>query len=306
MSLQPVVAVTLGSNGFHLIEVCETDGRLETTRHLYENVQAESWLGEDMRLGEEGIDAIISAVERFGDYLRANPGSLVGAIATGTFRRALNAQSVLEQAGNILGARVQVLSGRDESLLCYIGIASSAGLVDHNRLVIDVGGGSTEIMVAKQSRLLEYASIDIGCVSLTRIAFHDDVMNESHFDQARTAAREAFSPVVRKFQDHGWDEVMGCGGTVSSLFTVLQAKRMGGRFITPAGLERFRNAVNESGSSSTLCAGVVPDERSKLLPAGSVVLDAIFMELGVEKLAPVFSSVAHGLLVELMKHPSRQ
>ncbi len=304
--MHPVVAVTLGSNGFHLIELSEVDGKMKTTQHLYENVQAESFLNQDMCLDEKGAEAIIAAAGRFGKYLQDNTGSQVAAIATGTFRRAQNARRVLEQAGERLGVTIQVLRGRDESLLCYIGIASSAGLADHNRMVIDVGGGSTEIMIAQKNRLLDFASIDIGCVSLTREHFDGGEMGQSRFEQALNFTRQSFSPLAQRFSDLGWEEVMGCGGTVSSLFSVLQARRMGGRFITAAGLERFRHSVSDAGSPFSLCEGVVTRERASLLPAGSVILDAIYQEFGIEKLTPVFSSVAQGLLVELMKRQAQR
>jgi exopolyphosphatase/guanosine-5'-triphosphate,3'-diphosphate pyrophosphatase len=161
-------------------------------------------------------------------------------------------------------------------------------------------------MIAQRNMLIEFSSINIGCVSLTRQAFCNDPLNQQSFDHAAAIAEEIITPVAEKFSSRGWEEVMGCGGTVTSLFTVLRVNRMGGRFITAAGLERFRNAVNDTGSSLALCDGVAPEDRSKLLPAGAAILDAIFRSLKVEKLLPVFSSVGQGLLVELIKRQSRQ
>ena len=301
----PIIAVTLGSNGFHLFEMAEDQGKLETKNHLYENVQAESYLDDEAMFSDEGISAILSALRKFGNHVMLNPGCATAAIATGSFRRAKNAVTVIEAASQELGLPIKVLSGRDESLFCYLGIASSVGFADHNRLVLDVGGGSTELMIARKNVLEQFVSLDVGCVSLTRKAFGSGEIKESHFEDAVEIASDYFRPVARQLMNSGWDEAMGCGGTVSSLYAVLQRQRMAGRFITDAGLTRFENAVVEKGSALPLCEAVVQTDRSRVLPAGVCILSALFNVLGIEKLAPVFSSVGQGLVVQIIQEQRR-
>ena len=304
MKNSSIIAVTLGSNGFHLFEVAEEQGKLETKIHLYENVQAEAYLDDKVMFTKEGISAMLGVLRRFGNHVMCNPGC-AAAIATGSFRRAANADEVIDLASQELGIPISVLSGQDESLLCYQGIASSAGFAAHNRLVMDIGGGSTELVIARNNLLEQYFSLDIGCVSLTKKAFGAGVINEAHFSDAVNIAGEYFEPVSRQLRDAGWEEVMGCGGSVSSLYAVLQVQRMAGRFITDASLSRFEDAVIEKGSALPLCKTIVPSGRSRILPAGASILSALFKTLQIEKLMPVFSSVGQGLVVKIIQQQRR-
>jgi exopolyphosphatase/guanosine-5'-triphosphate,3'-diphosphate pyrophosphatase len=190
----------------------------------------------------------------------------------------------------------------DESRLCYTGIASAEGFVDHNRLVIDVGGASTELMIARQNELISFFSLDIGCVSLTNLGFMKEQIEESHFSDAIALVNKVIDPVAKPLKELGWSEVMGCGGTVSSLFTFLHRRRMTATALSASSLERFKTAVLEQqGSSLPLTQLEVGADRARLLPAGATLLMGIFQKLGIEKLKPVFSSVSQGLLVELAR-----
>ena len=212
--MQPVIAITLGSNGFHLFDVRLEGQNLKTTQHLYDNVQAESYVGKDERISAQGMQNISESLANFANYIQANPGRVCGAVATGTFRRVRNGDEVLALARDTLGMDINVLSGQDEGLLCYMGIASALGFVPHNRLVIDVGGGSTEIMVATQNRLVRFASLDIGCVSLTREYFSTGTLEERNFSAATQQVCEIVDSVSTGFLSQGWEEVLGCGGSV--------------------------------------------------------------------------------------------
>jgi len=302
--MQPVIAVTLGSNGFHLFDMRLEGQALQTTRHLYDNVQAESFVEKDGNISAEGMRVIAASLAKFSNYIQSNPGRVCGAIATGTFRRARNAEDVMTLAGNALGMEINRLSGQEEGLLCYMGIASSLGFVSHSRLVIDVGGGSTELMIVNQNQLIRFASLDVGCVSLTRRFFSTETLEDEHFSGATRQVREIVNAVAPGFLSQGWEEVLGCGGSVSSLFSVLQRNRMGGRSITLAGLGRFREAVVESGNPDNISLVAVPRERSRLLPAGASILDGIYQCLDVERMTPAFTSVGQGLIVSLFQKQS--
>jgi exopolyphosphatase/guanosine-5'-triphosphate,3'-diphosphate pyrophosphatase len=247
----------------------------------------------------------LKVLGRFARYLKENPSARVAAIATGSFRKAGNTESFINAAGNKLGCRIQVLSGQDESLLCYMGIASAVGFSDQNRLVIDIGGGSTELIIAKKNEIIQYCSIDIGCVSLTRDLLGDKKIGRQNLEQAVQVVINTISPFTKRFMELGWHEVLGCGGTVSSLFAILQARRMGGRFITTAGLDRFTSKIFETGSATETAGSIVPADRIRLLPAGAAVLMGIYRQLEIEKIQPVFSSVNQGLLVELARQQQR-
>ena len=295
-----VVAITLGSNGFHLMEVTAAGSKIEPGEHLYDAVQAESFVDGDDRISEQGRERILGAVVPFRSFLDRNPGLAVSAIATGTFRRTGNGSEVAAEVGESLGVPVQVLDGRDESLLSYIGMAGQIGLSGENRLVLDVGGGSTELIIAHENRLLEYISADLGCVSLTT-RFFGDGFSEQAFEQTREHCAGILEAEAEKLRALGWSEALACGGSISALFSVMQQRRLCARFITPASLDRFRERVLADGDPYALCDGIAPRSRSQTLPAAVALIQAINQVLGIEKIAPVFSSVAQGLIIRMLQ-----
>ena len=300
MNSQSVIAITLGSNGFHLFDVQRDGNKLETNTHLYSAVQAETYINGDNELSESGIQHILTNLLPFAEYLEKHREKRVGVIATGTFRRAVNCKQVVTKGSEVLGVPINVISGRDESLLCYMGIASALGVAAHNRFVIDIGGGSTELMIARQNTLIEYVSLDLGCVSLTKQLFDHGGISVDSLQGASEAVQSILKPHRELFLEQGWQESLGCGGTVSSIYSVLQQKRMAARFITPASLDRFEQAVLESGSCKSVVGSMLPEQRIELLPAGYSILKGIITTFEIEKLLPAFSSVAQGFIVQLI------
>lgn len=300
-----MIAITLGSNGFHLIEIAEIQGELKTTHHLYESVQAESYIDQGQKFSEAGADKIIQSLIGFSAYLQDNPTRYCAVIATGSFRRAKNTEMLTEKIKGLLGVTVQVISAEQEGLLCYLGIASSRGFADHNRLVIDVGGGSTELMIAKKNSLTTFCSLDIGCVSLSRLAFSGEVVMDQGFEKAIAITSAYIEPYKDQFIAQGWDEVLGCGGTVSGLFSVLQNKRMCARSITLASLGRFRDGVTDSSSAIDFCDQIVPEQRALTLCAGMSIIQSVLTIFQTDRLLPCFTSVGQGLLVQLIQQQNR-
>ncbi len=297
----PVIAITLGSNGFHLLCFAPENGQYKEVAHLHENVKGESFLDDGGGLTPDGVERVLGALKQFTGYLLTKPDSTIAAIATGTFRKATNASEIIEKGSEILGCPIKVLSGQEESLLCYQGIASSYGLSSDHRLVLDIGGGSTELMIAKNNSLIAYCSLDLGCVSLNQKYFAGSRVSEENLDAAISYAEEIIKPNLEAFNRHGWVEAMGCGGTVSGLFAVLQANRMVARALTPASLERFKAAILETGSAEVIGKTSSTVDRIELLPAGVSILWAVFNLFEVEKIMPTFTSVGQGLLIQMIQ-----
>ena len=314
-----VIGITLGSNGFHLHDVelqqqikgqekpqekpqeKNQEQELTTHEHLYQAVQAQSYVNESGEISAKGIGHILIALENFAEYLKKHPDLKAGGIATGTFRQAKNSEDMMRLIDETLGFPVKLLSGQDESMLCYLGIASSEGFVNHNRLVIDIGGGSTELILAKQNQMIHFTSLDTGCVSLSERASITDTASQKEFDQAVIIAKQDIASETDKFKQLGWQEVMACGGTVSSLFALFQRNRYCGRFFTPASLQRFQAGLVESDSVTHLGGADLPIQRARVLPGGAALLLAIIETLEIEKVQPVFSSVGQGLIIQLLR-----
>jgi exopolyphosphatase / guanosine-5'-triphosphate,3'-diphosphate pyrophosphatase len=295
----PIISISLGSNGFHLVGTIIDGQKLKRVSSLGRTVQIESFMDASGCISEEGIQRMLQVLEEYSSYLRSHPTSIVGAIATGTFRRARNRDEVIERANAGLGHSIQVLSGIDEGLLCYQGIAAVMGLSDENRLVIDIGGGSTEIMIAQSNRLSVFESLDIGCVSVTQQVFNSVNITQDNIDAATLQVDHYLCAVFDKFLQHNWHDVVFCGGSATALYSVLSTNRLCGRFLTKASTDRFFHHVLESGSADKICGSIVPADRTRLLPAGALMMQRLFDGLNIEKATAVASSATQGLTVSL-------
>ena len=296
---ETIVVVTLGSNGFHLISMTRKGDSLVPGDHLYRNVSIQSFVNEQGYINEKGIESVRDALSEFGKYLTLHPPTISGAIATGTFRYSKNGLTVVTGTEEILGMPIKVLSGEEEGLLCYLGIASTEGLAAHNRLVIDIGGASTEIMIARGNSLIEFYSLELGCVSLTEKMFTGSTLSRQLVNEADQYVDQKLTTMIDSLVDTGWVEAFGCGGTMSSMYSILRSRRMTGISVSDKSLDRFWDAVWAEGSVEAVSRGAVTGERTRLLPAGVVILQRIMHNLGIEKIKPVFSSVGQGLIVKL-------
>ncbi len=294
-----IAGVLLGSNSFHGIVVRHEGTELKPEAHFQESVQLAAGLDSGLRLSQEVYDKGLAWLERLARELAELNAGRSGAVATGVLRRAVNAGEFLHAAERILGMPVKVLSGGEEAFLTYVGVASTYGMNDRARLIIDQGGGSTELVVGRSTRVLSAASADVGCIAPSRRFFADGAVTRERFAEAERWASAAIRPAIDALGGKQWDEIIGAGGTVKSAGAVIQLRRLGGRAITREGLARLTQALEDAGSVAALCESILAPERIKVLPGGIAVLQVLFDELAIDRLLISEGTVREGLLVAL-------
>jgi len=295
-----VAAVDLGSNSFHMI-VARSDesGELQIVDRLREMVRLASGLDAELNLTPQARSRALACLERFGQRVDQLPPGSVRAVGTNTLRRARNSDDFLRQAETALGHPIQTIAGIEEARLIYLGVTHSLGDPSGRRLVIDIGGGSTEVIIGTRTPSL-LDSLDLGCVSSTLEFFPDGALKSAAWDRASEAALSEFEPIQKRYRKLGWDEAVGASGTIQTVHAVLQAQGWSSGGITRKALLRLRDAILDAKRLDQLRFEGLSDERQPVFVGGVVVLLAAFESLKIEKMAPSEGALREGLLHDLL------
>jgi exopolyphosphatase/guanosine-5'-triphosphate,3'-diphosphate pyrophosphatase len=296
---QTVAAVDLGSNSFHMIVARVLNGQLHVLDRLQEMVRLAAGLDDQNRLDKESRERALDCLSRFGERLRDMPANAVRVVGTNTLRRARNAAKFLTVAERALGHRIEIISGQEEARLIYQGVAHYLPDDERQRLVLDIGGGSTEIVVGRRLEPVRMESLYVGCVSLSREHFPKGRITPKAMRQAETAAHLEFQPVEAQFRALGWQAAYGSSGTVRAIGAALTARRDAENGITLDGLYRLREALLAAGHVRELKSLGIGEERAAVLPGGLAVLIAAFEALKIERLAVSDGALREGLLYDL-------
>jgi exopolyphosphatase/guanosine-5'-triphosphate,3'-diphosphate pyrophosphatase len=298
-SASTVAAVDLGSNSFHMIVAQVVDGELRVLDRLQEMVRLAGGLDDKGRLSKESQRRALACLQRFGQRLRGMHASSVRAVGTNTLRRARQAEKFLAAAQKALGHRIEVIAGREEARLIYQGVARDLPN-DENRLVIDIGGGSTELIVGVGTKAQQMESLYMGCVGMSRAFFHDGAITPKRFKRAETAARLECAPVEALFRANG-KAVYGSSGTIRAIASVVRASGWSDDDITLASLKKLREAVMQAGETDRLMElpGLNPD-RAPVFAGGLAILIATFEAFALERMKVSDNALREGLLQDLV------
>ena len=222
MEYSTLGAVDLGSNSFHLAIGRVVDDQVYPLDSIKETVRLATGLTPDRTLDAEAQERALKALGRFSERLAGMPREAVRVVGTNALRVAKNAGPFLRRAEEVLGFPIEVIPGREEARLIYLGVVHSLPLAPHNRLVIDVGGGSTEFIVGNKLRVKAMESLYMGCVSYTARYFPEGRIEKKAVKRAELAAREQLQPHVARFVKIGWKEAVGSSGTARSIAEILQ------------------------------------------------------------------------------------
>jgi len=292
--------VDLGSNSFHMIVARLDHGEPVVIDRIRDQVQLAAGLLRNGRLSEAARARGLEALSRFGQRLRGLEPGTVRAVGTNTLRTAVDAARFRAEAEAALGWPIEIISGREEARLVYLGAAHSLSPVDGYSLVIDIGGGSTECILGEGFEPLEASSVEVGCVTFTKRFFGKGILRRGRFDRALLAAKRAFRGVARRVRRLGWNRAAGSSGTIRSIAEVLRAGGSGDGTLTMAGLEELRGAMFAAGHTSELeLAGLKPERRS-LLPAGVAILTAWFESLDLDRMEVSGGALREGVLYDLL------
>ena len=215
-------AVDLGSNSFHMKIARAVHDDIHEVDRLRERVRLAGGLSEDKTLSDEALERAYAALEKFGERIRDIPAKQVRAVGTNTLRQVRKPRAVLEKASKVLGHHIEIISGQEEARLIYLGVSHSLPFEDERRLVVDIGGGSTEIIIGEGFESKRVASLFMGCVSFTQQFFPEGEISVENMKRAETAARIELETVEDRFKNHGWEGAYGASGTILSVSTVMR------------------------------------------------------------------------------------
>ncbi|MDP3876933.1 MAG: exopolyphosphatase [Methylobacter sp.] len=295
-----VAAVDLGSNSFHMIVCSLTEGNLQTLDRLKEMVRLASGLDKRNYLDAKTQERALGCLERFGQRIRNFPPESVRIVGTSTLRTAKNSQQFLDKAEKALNHPIHVISGIEEARLIYQGVAHSLGSNANLRLVMDIGGGSTEYIIGSGDTPRVKESLRMGCVQASNAFFKDGKLSKSAFTQATLFAEQRLEPVQIQFQRSNWDEAIGASGSLRSIAKVLEAKNWSNNGITREGLEQLVAHINQYTHVDELNLPDLDPERLPVFPGGVAIVYATFKSLGIEQMTVSDGALREGLIYDLL------
>lgn len=295
-----VAAVDLGSNSFHLIVAQFAGARLMVVDRLKDMVRLAAGLDEQNRLGEDVMERALATLSRFGQRLQDIPSGNIRVVGTNTLRKARNGDAFVARAREALGHDIEIISGREEARLIYLGVSHALEDNLDRRLVIDIGGGSTELILGRQFQPEHMESLFMGCVGMSQEFFGSGEITPAAMKAAELAARQELEPVEALYRDHGWDSAIGASGTILSVFDVVTTAGWCSEVITAEALKTLRRRVVEAGHVDALDLPGMPKQRAAVFPGGVAVLSALFKSLGIERMRVSDGALREGLLWDLL------
>jgi exopolyphosphatase/guanosine-5'-triphosphate,3'-diphosphate pyrophosphatase len=295
-----LAAVDLGSNSFHMIVARYNHGQLLVLDRLREMVRLAAGLDEHGRLSRESTQRALQCLERFGQRLRDMRAESVRVVGTNTLRQAKRRGAFLDRAREALGHPIEIISGVEEARLIHLGVAHTTPSEGGQRLVVDIGGGSTELIVGEGLAAKRLESLYMGCVSLSARCFPAGEITEKRMKRARQAAQLELEPVVNRFKRSEWDVAYGASGTLHAVADALREHDPAATSIDRAGLEWLLQEVLRAGQTSRLKLPGLSPERQEVLPGGLAILLEVFDLLGIETMRVAEGALREGLLYDLL------
>ena len=303
MSYELVAAVDLGSNSFRLQVGRVIGNQIYPLDSLKESVRLAAGLNAEKTLDGASQLRALEALRRFGERLRGFAPGAVRAVATNTLRVAKNAPQFLAQAEAALGFPIEVIAGREEARLIYLGVAHTLPNPKTQHLVVDIGGGSTEFIIGHNFVPLQLESLYMGCVSHSLKFFPRGRIDKQALKEAELAARKELQTIVSVYREAGWEEAVGSSGTAKAIADLLELNGFnpgGASGISQEGLERLKAALLRAGDVGSLqLEGLRPD-RVLVLPGGLAIMMAVFKEFGLAHMIFSEGALRLGVLYDLL------
>ena len=301
MSSDVVAAIDLGSNSFHMIVARIVNDHVQVLDRLREMVQLAAGLDARNRLSEEAQQRALECLARFGQRLRHLPPEQLRIVGTNTLRQARNSAEFLVRAEEVLGHTVEIISGQEEARLIYLGVAHSVADAPGQRLVIDIGGGSTECIIGEKFDPLHLTSLKMGCVSLSRGCFDEGRISESRMRQAELIVQLKLEPVREEYLERGWERVTGASGSIKAIQEVVTREGWCREGITLDALRRLRTALLDAGGVTAIAARwQLEPARARVFAGGFVVLHGLCEDLGIERMEVSDGALREGVIYDLL------
>lgn len=294
-----LAAVDLGSNSYRL-EIGRLDhGQIHRTEYLKETVRQGNGLDEERNLTPEAMQRGWDCLARFGERLAGFRKGEVRAVATQTLREARNRDVFLQRANKVLGFPIDVISGREEARLIYQGVAHLLPQSGERRLVVDIGGRSTEMILGKDLDAVTMESYRVGSVGWSMKYFPEGQFTARAFQTAEVAAKAVLDEAINLYRG-GWDVAYGSSGTVGAVSDVLVAGGWPQGLVTREGLDWLLERLLKAQSAERLKLEGMKDDRRAVIGGGVSVLRAVFELMGIRQMQIAQGALRHGVLYDLL------
>ncbi len=291
-------AIDLGSNSFHMLVVRHIDGSVQTMAKIKRKVRLAAGLDEHNALSAEAMQRGWDCLSLFAERLQDIPEDNIRIVSTATLRTATNADIFLQQANKILGYNIEVISGDEEAATIYKGVAHTSGGMGR-RLVVDIGGASTELIIGEGFEAKALTSLKMGCVTWLEQHFRDRQLSRKNFDAAIVAAKETLAPILAQYKSIGWNVCVGASGTVQALQEIMLAQGMD-EVITLAKLQRLQKQAMLADHLEELEIEGLTLERALVFPSGLSILIAVFELLNIDSMTLSGGALREGMVYEMM------
>ncbi len=293
-------AVDLGSNSFHMIVAKDVDDQIQVVDRIKDTVRLAGGLDKNNNLSDDTMECALKALERFGQRINEIPQENVHAVGTNALRIANNRYVFLNKAKRALGHPIDVISGIEEARLIYLGVVHSVYHDKKKRLVIDIGGGSTEIIIGKGFETLLAESLYMGSVSASKRYFDNGEISAKKMRKAILFCRQELETIQTMYKKKGWEIAFGSSGTILTINKIMKEKAWCDAGITKISLDKLIDFMINAGHINKLKFASLPDNLKPVFPGGVAVLSAVFESLDLGSISISDSALREGLLHDLI------
>ncbi len=290
-------AVDLGSNSFHMVIARLTEGRMQIIDRIKERVRLAEGMDEQRRMSPEAMARGLDCLALFAERLTNIKPDQIRIAGTYTLRRASNARDFVREAAKVLNHPIEIISGQEEARLIYQGVAHTQH-IEGQVLVVDIGGGSTELIIGEGFSPLALTSRKMGCVSFTQSFFGNGKLGEKAFNAAVLEAQHQLAPIINQYRKLGWQSCLGSSGSIRTVRDVLQGEEWTDGAITLAGLERLKEEMLKHKRVDQLKLAGLTEERQGVFAAAVAILLGLFTSLPIERMEYSDGALREGLLYE--------
>ena len=295
-----LAAVDMGSNSFRLEVVRVSGEQLYPLDSLKETVRLAGGLGDDKQLDSATQARALDCLQRFGERLSGLPPEAVRCVGTSALRVAKKADAFIRKAEAALGHPIEIVAGREEARLIYLGVAHSLPVSSDKRLVVDIGGGSTEVIIGQGLKPCERESLHMGCVNFTKRFFDKGVIDKAAMKAAEVTSRAEVERIAKKFSRDNWQQAIGSSGTARALREILEQNGLSDHGITAEGLSKLRSLLIKAGHNDALELAGLRNDRRPVIAGGFAIMSGLFAELGIEQMDVAETAMREGILYDLL------
>ena len=296
-----LAAIDLGSNSFHLLVANYQDSQLQVVAKMGEKVQLAAGLDDQENFTDAAMDRAMACLERFAPFVAGVAAADLRIVGTNALRSARNARVLIDRAEAMIGHPIEIIGGREEARLIYLGAAHALAEVHGRRLIVDIGGGSTEFIIGEDFEPQALESLHMGCVAYTGAFFANGELSEKRFRRAEMAALSELANIQRQYCRLGWQDPIGSSGTIKAVAAVIGARGDGdATLIERDALMKLRKRLVGFGQLDKVAMEGLKEDRARVFPAGVAILCAVFEAFDLQRMRYSDGALREGVLFDLI------